>query len=116
MNVSKQNTLILEHLQVANSFFSRGIGLLLHKHLRIGEGLWITGGWIPQNSIHTFFMKFPIDCVFLDKQMCVRSILTNIQPWRLIPPQSKSVSVIELPANFIKTTEIEVGDQLYVGA
>lgn len=110
MNKTKNQSL-LARLEVAESFFARGKGLLGREKLDPDQGLWIK----PCNNIHTFFMKFSIDCVFIDKQMKVQKVVANVSPWRLVGPVWKAYSVIELPSGFTSKASIEVGDQLYVG-
>ena len=54
-------------------------GLLGRDELRPGEGLLLR----PASSIHTFFMRFPIDAVFLDRDLVVRKVEPDVKPWRL---------------------------------
>lgn len=65
---------------VASKFFQRAKGLIGRRSLPCGEGLLIE----RCNAIHTFFMKFPIDAVFLDRHGRVVRIVRAIRPWRLI--------------------------------
>ncbi len=58
---------IMDHGKVADSFWSRGIGLLNRKSLEEGEGLII----IPNKSVHCFFMRFTIDVIFVSKEQKV---------------------------------------------
>lgn len=105
-----QNTMILSHLEVATGFIDRGIGLLKKSQLTDHEGLWIH----RCNSIHTFFMKFPIDCIFVNKHLVVDDLVENISPWKVILPRWRSRSVIELKSGFIQKFQIKKGDQLDV--
>ena len=57
-------------MDVADTSEKRRVGLLKHERLEPGEGLWI----VPCESVHTFFMKFPIDLVYLDKKRKVRKV------------------------------------------
>jgi uncharacterized membrane protein (UPF0127 family) len=106
-----KNEIILNKLEIAESFFARGRGLLGRNDFNFGEGLWIR----PCNNIHTLFMKFSIDCVFIDSKMRVTKIVHQLKPWRVVGPIWKSSSVIELPSGFAASKNIEVGDELYVG-
>ena len=65
--------------KVARTFFERAKGLIGVNRLPLGEGLLILGC----NSIHTFFMSFPIDATFLDRNGNVVKAVRNIRPWRL---------------------------------
>ena len=63
--------------EVAKSFLQRAIGLIGRKSLPPGTGLLI----LRCNAIHTFFMRFPIDATFLDKDDRVVKVVRNIRPW-----------------------------------
>ena len=104
--------ILVPHLEVAHSFWKRGKGLLGRAGLIESEGLWI-----PRcNSIHTFFMKFAIDCVFVDKNLKVKAIYKDVKPGRLVFPVWGASSVIEMPAGTLETHQVRIGDQLYVGS
>jgi len=93
---------------VSDDLFKRMRGLLGKRELPAGEALWIK----PCMSIHTFFMKFPIDVVFLDKRNSVIATMKNMQPNRMTRLYPKAASVLELPAGTIDETSTEVGDKI----
>lgn len=103
---------LLGDLKVASSFVARGVGLLRHRSLGDQEGLWIH----RCNSIHTFFMRFAIDCVFVDRELNVKSIRRNVGPWRMTWPIWGASSVFELPAGAADRLGIREGEKLHVGA
>lgn len=105
-----QSKLISNQLMIATTFIDRGIGLLKFKKLEDLQGLWIH----QCNSIHTFFMRFTIDCVFVDKNLVICSLHQAVKPWRLIIPQWGANSVFELPEGAIEKNKLSKGDQLYV--
>ena len=107
VNLSKNSELAGKVL-VADSFFKRIRGLLGRKELESGEALIIT----PCQQIHTFFMRFPIDIVFLDAKFKVVSLHSNLPPWRITPLHWQAKLVIELPANTIIRTQTVKGDLL----
>lgn len=111
VNKTTQQTLI-PRLEVADTFHTRGKGLLGRDSLAGDHALWIH----RCNSIHTFFMKFAIDCVFVDRQLKVRKVYHDVRPWRLVLPVWGASSVIEMASGTAKRLNINVGDQLYVGA
>jgi len=94
---------------VADSSPTRNVGLLKHNSLNDGEGLWI----VPCQSVHTFFMKFAIDLVYMDKQRRVRKVRHAVPPWR-ISACIWAHSVLELPAGIAAATGTEIGDQLSI--
>lgn len=106
-----ENQVLVPDLKVANRFWSRLKGLLGTAHLPETEGLWIH----RCNSIHTFFMKYPIDCVFVDSSLKVKALVPAVKPGRVVFPISGAESVIELKAGSLETLNLKVGDQLYVG-
>ncbi|MBO9667429.1 MAG: DUF192 domain-containing protein [Bdellovibrio sp.] len=110
-NTTTQSKLI-PNLEVATTFWTRGKGLLGRGSLPEDQALWI---W-HCNSIHTFFMKFAIDCVFVDKNLKVKAIYKDVKPWRLVLPVWGAKSVIEMASGTSSKLKISVGDQLNVGA
>ena len=92
---------------VADSPVARMKGLLGRKELKPGEGLLLR----PASSIHTFFMRFPIDAVFLDDGLRVVGISDDIRPWRAAGKRGAH-SVLELPAGESARRGLEVGEQL----
>jgi hypothetical protein len=99
----------------ADDHESRGKGLLGRSSLDSEEGLWIVLGaglWIvPCPTIHTFFMKFAIDVVFLDGSNKVVKVIENMKPWRLSAWVPSAASVLELSAGVLKGS-VAVGDRL----
>ncbi|WP_253696606.1 DUF192 domain-containing protein [Bdellovibrio sp. HCB117] len=106
------NQTLVPDLKVAKTFWSRGKGLLGRASLPQEEALWI----LRCNSIHTFFMQFSIDCVFVDKNLKVKAIFEDVRPGRLVFPVWGASSVIEMSAGSVSKMKVSVGDQLYVGA
>lgn len=102
--------LLAEQLELAESFWARAKGLLGRSELKDSEVLWIK----PCNNIHTFFMSFAIDCIFIDKKMEIKKLVQNVKPFKLIGPFWKAHSVIETKMGFIDANKLKIGDQLYV--
>lgn len=101
---------LVEKLEVADTLWSRARGLLGRSSLAANEGLWI----LASGSIHTFFMKFPIDVIFLDREMVVTKTVGHVTPFRFVWRGWKASSVIELQAGFLEKNPIRVGDKLHV--
>ena len=108
---SSQNKIVAAQLNEAKTFAARSVGLLGRKHMNDSEALWIK----PCNAIHTWFMQFAIDCVFVDKNLKVVKIHRDVRPWKLRGPILKAHSVIEFSAN-ATSGKISEGDQLHVDA
>ncbi len=107
---NSQNQILLSELKVASRFKDRAVGLLSYRNLEKNEGLWIH----RCNSIHTFFMRFSIDCIFLTKEKKVCRVVCRIAPWRLIWPIWTADSVIEVAAGVAEAWNLREGDVLYV--
>jgi hypothetical protein len=85
-------------------------GLLGKKELPQGEALWI----MPCFSVHTFFMQFPIDILFLNKKNQVIAFVKDLIPNRLTRLYPQSFSVLELPIGTIDASEIMIGDKIII--
>lgn len=96
-------------VSVADTLFSRARGLLGRKQLQSGEGLLIT----PCKGVHTFFMRFPIDVVFLDRDNRVINAIENLRPNRLTGVRLSGAKVLEVAAGTLTTTR--VGDEVLFG-
>ena len=108
-NITKESTLS-QNVTLATSWFARAKGLLGKKSLTLGDALWIDNC----NNIHTMFMKFSIDVIFVDKKLIVKNIYRNIPPWRPLYVSWRAHSVFEFTAGSVSLEAVEVGDQLYV--
>jgi hypothetical protein len=107
--INKKNRKILaEKLEIANTPFRRMKGLLGRKTISRDEGLHI----IPCNSIHSFFMKFKFDALFLNKKNEVVFLIEDMPAWQVSRICFSAYSVVELPSGVIKETETNVGDAL----
>ena len=107
MRNETRNTVLADAAEVADTSAKRRTGLLKHSRLEPGDGLWIR----PCESVHTFFMKFPIDLVYLDKRLKVRKVRHAVPAWRLSACLSAH-SVLELPAGTAQQTQTAAGDVL----
>jgi len=103
-----KNTTVAEEAFLANTFSSRVKGLLGRKDFRPPEALIIQ----PCNSIHTFFMRFTIDVLFVDKNNKVIKSIPHLKPFRFTLIYFKASSAIELPAGTIETTSTQQDDIL----
>ena len=90
----------------ANNFFSKLFGLTVRKKLKDKEGFLIENC----SSIHTFWMRYGIDVIFLDKKNLVLAIYHNIKPFRATPFIRNACCVLELKPGTIEKTSLEVGD------
>ena len=108
----KDDSIIFSSIEKPTNFFRRNNGLMFKGKLSNDEALMITGC----NFIHTFFMKFNIDVIYLSKKMKIKRIKRNVKPFRLTMPVFGASSVIECTAGNINISELSEGDELYVGS
>ncbi len=94
----------------AGGFWARGWGLLGRSGLGAGEGLVIA----PCRSIHSWFMRFPFDAVFFDREYRVRHLIQAMPAWRFSRYVRRAYGVLELPAGVIAASRTQVGDQLEI--
>ncbi len=99
--------IVCERVYVADRAHRRMRGLLGRKYLRQGEGMVLRPGW----SIHTAFMRFPIDAIFLDADQVVIRIEHEVGPWRTVSCRGAR-EVVELAAGESRRRGIEVGDRV----
>jgi uncharacterized membrane protein (UPF0127 family) len=100
---------VCERCEVADTPLRRLRGLLGRDRLDPGEGILLR----PAPSIHTCFMKFAIDAVFVDRELAVVGVSESIRPWRFARARGAH-SVIELAAGECRRLRITTGDRLVV--
>ena len=111
-----RGTVLAERLATASSLWGRFRGLMGRDSLPPGDGLFLTG----TNGIHMFFMRFPIDAVFVakaapDGSRRVLSVHRRVRPWIGIVPLVRGADgVIELPVGAIDSSATAPGDTLRV--
>jgi uncharacterized membrane protein (UPF0127 family) len=105
--LAPEGRLVCERCEVADGFFSRLRGLLGRRQLPPGHGLLIR----PSSSVHTWFMRFPIDVLFLDRELRVLKIRKHMRPWRLAA-RFRADSALELAAGECDRLRLGVGDRL----
>lgn len=102
-----KGTAVAEDVRIARSVWSRFWGLMGKKELSAGQGLLID----PCSSIHMFFMRFPLDVVFLDREMRAVKVVRGIKPWRMALGGGGK-KALELAAGAAEG--VEAGDQLRI--
>jgi hypothetical protein len=103
----RSGAVLAESLASAHDSQSRRKGWLGRTSPPRGEAIWI----LPCEAIHCFFMHFPIDVVFLDRELRVIQVRRSVKPWR-IAVCLKAYSVMEFPEGVIDATETVAGDKI----
>ena len=102
---------VVPRIRAATGLRERFLGLMGRAPPGPGAGLWLS----PCKSIHTCFMRFAIDVVFLDPNGTVLRVVRNVRPWRLAwaPPGTRSV--VELESGWLPTDAVQVGARAQIG-
>ncbi len=109
LNVTR-GTVLATQMEPAHTGATRRKGLLGRDGLNPGGGLWIA----PCESVHTFFMRFAIDLVYLDRKNNIKKVRSSVGPWRMSACFAAH-SVLELPAGTVRATQTEAGDAVEIG-
>ena len=98
---------VCERCLLAETPLTRMKGLLGRRDLPQGEGIFIR----PTSSIHMFFMRFPIDAVWVDRELRVVGVSPEVAPWKIAACKGAK-GVFELSAGEAARRGVAVGDQL----
>ena len=99
---------VARDVRLADGVWSRFWGLMGRRSLPDEAGLLLK----PSSSIHTAFMRFPIDIVFLDRSLRVVKVVPHLKPFRLSIAFGGAHSALELNAGAAARAGVEAGDQL----
>ena len=109
-----KDRVLAENVIFAHNILGRAKGLIGCKNFPFKQALWIKP---CRGGVHTFFMSFPIDLIFVDSKLAVCSVFFHIRPWKMVNLFSFAPrSVFELRAPSLKQSFVQKGDELYVGA
>jgi uncharacterized membrane protein (UPF0127 family) len=100
-------TIVCERCEIPESSFGRARGLLGRDGLEPGEGMLID----RSGSVHMFFMRFPIDVVFIDRDRRVVGVRHRLRPWRVAGARH-AAGALELPAGAAAAAGVQAGDVL----
>ena len=103
-----EGRIIADRVHVADKLYSRLKGLIGTRGMQSGEAMVL----IPCNSVHTWFMKYPIDVIITDREGMILRIREGLTPWKFGPWASKGRMAIELPQGTINRHKIQVGERL----
>lgn len=99
---------LAEHVEHATSIAARLKGLLGRDSLDPGHALAIE----PCTSIHTCFMRFPIDVLFVSRDGRAVRAISRLPPWRLTRVYSQAALVVELPAGTLERAALREGERV----
>ena len=103
-----RNSVLATQAEVANTFWSRGRGLMGRAMLPEGGGLIL----YPTSNIHMFFMRFAIDVVFVNRNFEVVGVRERFPPWHPFAGSLQARYTLELPVGMIAASQTQLGDVL----
>jgi uncharacterized membrane protein (UPF0127 family) len=107
---ARSRAVIARDVEVAMTRAARRKGLLSRTSLGRDTALVLA----PCFAVHTAFMRFPIDVVFVDRAGYVRQIVRRLQPWRIAASRG-AYATIEFAAGVLDECDVVVGDRLCLG-
>jgi uncharacterized membrane protein (UPF0127 family) len=107
VNRTRGDSVLCARAEVADNLWKRLRGLLGRESLAPGEGMLFRG----ESSIHSAFMRFRFDAVFMDRDLRVVGLAEDIPPWRARAAKGAR-NILELGAGEISRTGLAIGDQL----
>ena len=102
----KDGVRLVETVEIADDLVGRMVGLLGRSKLGEQRAMYLS----PCSSIHTFFMRFPIDLVFLNREMVATRIVRDVRPWRTVFGGAGAVSVLEMESGWFPADAVSIGD------
>ena len=111
LRLSTRGTVVVPRVRPAARVHERFLGLMGRPSLESGAGLWLS----PCRSIHTWFMRFAIDVIFMDRSGTVLRIARAVRPWRLVWAPRGTHSVLEVAAGWLPHDVLRTGDRVEIG-
>jgi uncharacterized membrane protein (UPF0127 family) len=105
----KSGNILAKKMRLATSIRERTLGLMFMEKMNGFDGLMLD----PCRSIHNFFVRFPIDVIFLDRKNQVVKVIKDFKPWRVTGIYFSAQKTLELPSGTI-SFDIERGDLLEI--
>ncbi len=107
-NQTLEKELLFDSVKTADNFFIKAFGLIFRKEPKPGEGLL----FYKCDSVQTFWMRFAVDVIFLDKNNKILALFTGLGPFRITPFIKGADKVLELRKGSIKNSGLEIDDRL----
>lgn len=106
--VISKTILLPFQIKRADTMWARFKSRLGYKGALVNKGLLLT----PCNSLRMFFIRHPIDVIFLNKSNRVIKTMSYRRPWRVVPPVNNAYATLIIPLGTVKKEKIRVDDTL----
>lgn len=103
---------LASRVELADTFWRRFRGLMFRSRFPRGNALLFSLPKPGRYGIHMFFVRFPIDLLYLDSRFVVVELRAEIRPWRMHRPKVIANYLIELPAGTISSLNIKIGHKI----
>jgi len=107
--VAETGLFLAQRLVVWRSLLAKGIGLMGRRQM-VGDGVWMENC----RSIHTCFLRFSIDVIFIARDLRLLRIVAELPPWRLVWAPKGTVHVVELPAGSIRRAKLTLDSEIKI--
>ena len=105
-----RETVVCDKCLIADTFFKRIKGFIGRTSLDAGEGILL----VPCRSVHMFFMRMPLDVIFISSDNYIVYLFEGLKPWHISPTVWRAKSVLEVPKGTINQTGTQTGDLLKI--
>jgi len=103
---------LADKVELAETFWRRFRGLMFRRNFPKGQTLLFKLAKSGRYGVHMFFVRFPIDLLYLNQDFVVVDICRELGPWRIHRPKVKANYIVELPAGTISLTRTKIGHKL----
>jgi hypothetical protein len=110
----RSGKILLKNVSLAASFSKRFAGYMLKPRPKNRTGILFRFKRDAQHPIHTFFMRFAVDLVFLDKNMKIVEVRENVPPWRFYRSKKKFRYLLEVPSGLVRDLGLKAGRRLRI--
>ena len=111
IHIGTRGRTLATHARRADGFAARLVGLMGRRALAPGEALVL----VPAAAVHSFFLRFPLDLLYLDRDGTILRAQEALPPWRLGALRTVGCrAILELPAGSVAASGSRVGDRLRI--
>lgn len=104
--------LLASEVEIADTFWRRFRGLMLRRSFPRGSALLFKLVRPGRYGVHMFFVRFPIDLLYLNENFVVVDICRALKPWRIHRPKAKASYIVELPAGTVSRARVKLGQKI----
>ncbi len=112
MIVQATGKVLAQKVEIADTFWSRFRGLMLRRRFPRGSALLFKLARPGRYGVHMFFVRFPIDLLYLNENFVVVDICRVLKPWRTNRPKVKASYIVELPAGTVSRARVKLGQKI----